>query len=99
MSSSLKISITANRLQLKGGKWSKTGTPSLLVTEKSTTSTGLVAAVDEDNVALNTDHSGLIKYKSRSEGPYTIVRERLRRLVEEANQKLTDQLAEHSTWM
>ncbi|KAH6973907.1 hypothetical protein EDB80DRAFT_595707 [Ilyonectria destructans] len=74
----------------------KTGRPSLLVTEKSTTSTGLVAVAEEDNIALNTDHSGLVKYDSRSQGDYTIVRERLRRLVDEARLEVAKRFAEHS---
>ncbi|RYO96491.1 hypothetical protein DL765_011580 [Monosporascus sp. GIB2] len=77
-------------------KWRKTGRPSLLVTEKSATSTGLVAVAEEDNIALNTDHSGLVKYDSRSQGDYTIVRERLRRLVDEAKQEVAKRFAEHN---
>ncbi|KAH7129663.1 ankyrin repeat-containing protein, partial [Dactylonectria estremocensis] len=77
------------------GKWRKTGRPSLLVTEKSTTSTGLVAVAEEDNIALNTDHSGLVKYDSRSQGDYTIVRERLRRLVDEARLEVAKRFAQH----
>ncbi|VTT58628.1 unnamed protein product, partial [Fusarium fujikuroi] len=80
------------------GKWRKTGRPSLLVTEKSTTSTGLVAVAEEDNIALNTDHSGLVKYDSRSQGDYTIVRERLRRLVDEARLEVAKRFAEHSLY-
>ncbi|KAK2681977.1 Alpha/beta hydrolase fold-1 [Fusarium oxysporum f. sp. vasinfectum] len=80
------------------GKWRKTGRPSLLVTEKSTTSTGLVAVAEEDNIALNTDHSGLVKYDSRSQGDYTIVRERLRRLVDEAKLEVSKRFAEHNLY-
>jgi hypothetical protein len=68
----------------KDGRWCRTGDPSLLVTEKSATSTGLVAAADEDNIPLNTDHSGLVKYSSRNQSDYIIVRERLGRLANEA---------------
>ncbi|KAJ6102456.1 hypothetical protein N7486_004883 [Penicillium sp. IBT 16267x] len=77
------------------GNWSKTGRPSLLVTEKSATGTGLVAVIDEDNIPLNTDHSGLVKYSSRSQGDYTIVRERLRRFVSEAKAEVAKRFAEH----
>ncbi|KAF9781969.1 hypothetical protein IL306_012090, partial [Fusarium sp. DS 682] len=80
------------------GKWRKSGRPSLLVTEKSTTSTGLVAVAEEDNIALNTDHSGLVKYDSRSQGDYTIVRERLRRLVDEAKLEVSKRFAEHNLY-
>ncbi|KAM5342908.1 hypothetical protein ACJ41O_013874 [Fusarium nematophilum] len=82
----------------QAGQWRKTGPPSLLVTERSTTSTGLVVMADEDNIALNTDHSGLVKYDSSNQGDYTIVRERLRRLVNEAKQEVAKRFAEHSAW-
>ncbi|KAH7113448.1 hypothetical protein B0J13DRAFT_243223 [Dactylonectria estremocensis] len=62
----------------------------------SLTSTGLVAVTEEDNIALNTDHSGLVKYDSRSQGDYTIVRERLRRLVDEARLEVAKRFAEHT---
>ncbi|RBA17497.1 hypothetical protein FPRO05_11212 [Fusarium proliferatum] len=78
------------------GKWRKTGRPSLLVTEKSTTSTGLVAVAEEDNIALNADHSRLVKYDSRNQGDYTIVRERLRRLVDEARLEVAKRFAENT---
>ncbi|KAH8665485.1 hypothetical protein BGZ61DRAFT_366836 [Ilyonectria robusta] len=88
------LSPTAERGQ--DGKWRMTGPLSLVVTEKSTTSTDLVAVAEEDNIALNTDHSGLVKYDSRSQGDYTIVRERLRRLVDEARLEVAKRFAEHS---
>ncbi|KAM5342890.1 hypothetical protein ACJ41O_013856 [Fusarium nematophilum] len=82
----------------KAGQWRKTGPPSLLVTEKSTTSTGLVAMAEEDNIALNTDHSGLVKYDSSNQGDYTIVRERLNRLVDKAKQEVAKRFAEHNLY-
>ncbi|KAJ5894279.1 hypothetical protein N7495_005970 [Penicillium taxi] len=78
------------------GKWSKTGRPYLLVTEKSATSTGLVAVIDEDNIPLNTDHSGLVKYSSRSQGDYFIVRERIRRIVSEAKAEVAKRFSKYS---
>lgn len=54
---------------------------------------------DEDNVSLNTDHSGLVKYKSRNQGDYTIVRERLRKLVKEANLEVAKRFAEHGMFL
>lgn len=54
---------------------------------------------DEDNIPLNTDHSGLVKYDSRNQGDYTIVRERLMRLVAEAKQEVAKRFAEHSAWV
>uniref|UniRef100_A0A8H7NAA2 NACHT domain-containing protein n=1 Tax=Bionectria ochroleuca TaxID=29856 RepID=A0A8H7NAA2_BIOOC len=79
------------------GKWRRSGPVALLVTEKSATNTGLVAVADEDNIPLNRDHSGLVKYSSRSQGDYTVVRERLRRLVDEAKHKFATRVAEHKT--
>ncbi|KAJ5887721.1 hypothetical protein N7495_007762 [Penicillium taxi] len=81
------------------GKWSKTGHPYLLVSEKSATSTGLVAVIDEDNIALNTDHSGLVKYSSRSQGDYPIVRERIRRIVSEAKAEVAKRFSEHYLYL
>ncbi|SPO02531.1 uncharacterized protein DNG_05204 [Cephalotrichum gorgonifer] len=86
-------------VEFRDGQWRKTGTPSLLVTEKSATNTGLVAGADEVNIAFNTDHSGLVKYDSSSQGDYTIVRERLRRLVEEAGPEVSRRFAEHRVFM
>ncbi|KAJ6058350.1 uncharacterized protein N7446_007933 [Penicillium canescens] len=80
----------------KDGRWCRTGRRSLLVTEKSATSTGLVAVADEDNIPLNTDHSGLVKYNSRNQGDYLIVRERLRRLANEAKLEVPKRFAEHT---
>jgi hypothetical protein len=56
----------------------------LMVTEKSATSTGLTASADENNIPLPTDHSGLVKYESRVGEEYSIVKEKLRILVTEA---------------
>lgn len=84
-------------LQLdKDGKWRKTGPPSLLVTGKSATGTGLEAVADEDNIPLNADHSGLVKYEYRSQGDYSIVRERTKRLAEEARLEVAKRFAEYS---
>ena len=61
----------------------KTGPKTLLVTHKSATSTGLTAVADEDNVSLDTDHSGLVKYDSRIRGVYPVVRQRLTAIVDQ----------------
>ena len=53
---------------------------------------------DEDNIALNTNHSGLVKYDSSNQGDYAIVRERLSRLVAESKQEVAKRFAEHSAW-
>ncbi|RYP53591.1 hypothetical protein DL768_001455 [Monosporascus sp. mg162] len=65
------------------GQLSKTGPKVLMVTEKSATSTGLTAVLDEDNIGFDTDHSGLVKYDSRNQGMYPIVRERLEMIISE----------------
>lgn len=84
-------------LQLsKDRRWCRTGPPALLVTERSATSTGLVAVADEDNIPLNTDHSGLVKYSFRNQGDYPIVRERLRRFIDEAKLEVPKRFSEHS---
>ncbi|KPA35726.1 hypothetical protein FLAG1_11555 [Fusarium langsethiae] len=85
-------------LKKQDGKLAKSGSYSLLVTEKSASSIGLVAVAEEDKVPLNTDHSGLVKYESRSQDDYTIVRERLRRLVDEARPKVAKRFDKHSLY-
>lgn len=52
-----------------------------MVTQKSATSTGITAVADEDNVGLDVDHSGLVKFSSRNCDEYSIVRGRIRLLV------------------
>ncbi|KAI1157435.1 hypothetical protein F5B18DRAFT_180543 [Nemania serpens] len=63
------------------GTLTKSSDKVLMVTQKSATSTGITAVVDEDNVALDVDHSGLVKFSSRTCGSYSIVRERIRLLA------------------
>ena len=69
----------------------------LLVTKRSSTSTGITTTADEDNIPLNTDHMGLVKYESRGQEEYTIVKQRLRILVEEAKEKVGKCFAEDRT--
>lgn len=69
----------------------------MLVTAESATSTGLVAGADEDNIPLDRDHSGLVKYESRDEGDYTVVRERIKTFVQDAKTEVAGRFAEHST--
>jgi hypothetical protein len=83
-------------LKKQDGKLVKTGSYSLLVTEKSAASIGLVAVAEEDKVPLNTDHSGLVKYESRSQGDYPVVRRRIKTLVDEARVEVAKRFAEHS---
>ncbi|KAL8992233.1 MAG: hypothetical protein Q9188_007635, partial [Gyalolechia gomerana] len=65
-----------------------------MVTEKSATSTGLTAPAEEYNIPLNTDHSGLVKYKSRSQDEYSIVKGKLKRLVAQAKWEVGKRFAE-----
>lgn len=58
----------------------------LLVTEKSATSIGLTAPADEWNIAMNTDHSGLVKYQSRTQAEYLIVQNKIKYLADKAGQ-------------
>ncbi|KAK2026075.1 ankyrin repeat-containing protein, partial [Colletotrichum zoysiae] len=83
----------------KDGEWRKTGRPSLLVTGDSATSTGLVAAADEDNIPLNTDHSGLVKFNNKSQGDYSIVRERIKKLSREAKVEVAKRFARHDLYV
>ena len=68
-----------------------------MVTEKSATSTGLVAVADEDNIPFNTDHAGLVKYDSQEHGLYPIVKERLKTLVEKEAPRAAQRFAEKCT--
>lgn len=52
-----------------------------MVTRKSATSTGLTGVSDEDIVPMETDHSGLVKFESRGQDAYIVVRERIRDFV------------------
>lgn len=52
----------------------KTGSETLLMIEKSAISIGLTAVTDKNNVNLNTDHLGLVKYNSNIRNVYLIVR-------------------------
>lgn len=52
-----------------------------MVTRKSATSTGLTAVPDEDIVSLDADHSGLVKFESRSDESYVGVKERIKILT------------------
>lgn len=60
----------------------------MMVTTKSATSTGLTATAYEDNIPLNKDHSGLIKYESRNEEDYMIVKGKVKSLVEKAEREV-----------
>ncbi|CAG9999233.1 unnamed protein product [Clonostachys byssicola] len=76
------------------GGWSRTGRRCLMVTEQSAASTGIVATAGEDKIPINADHSGLVKFGSRNDVGYLVVQERLRELVEETKQKVSQRFAE-----
>ncbi|KAL5049509.1 hypothetical protein BDW71DRAFT_204766 [Aspergillus fruticulosus] len=79
------------------GTLAKNGPKMFMVTEKSVTSLGLTATYKEDNIPLNTDHSGLVKFESRSQEEYSIVKERLKILVTEAKQEVSKQFEKKFT--
>ena len=84
-------------IQLKpDGTLTKTGPNMYMVTEKSATSTGLTATSDENNIPFNTDHSGLVKYKSSSQLEYSIVKAKLKKLVEQAKWEVGKRFKEKS---
>jgi len=69
-----------------------------MVTQKSATSAGLTAVADENNISLNTDHSGLVKYETRTQVEYSIVKAKLKALVAEAKREVgRQQSMENST--
>ncbi|KAI0455693.1 hypothetical protein F5B21DRAFT_178737 [Xylaria acuta] len=80
------------------GTLRKTGEMSLLVTKESATKTGLVAAAEEDNIPLDTDHSGLVKYDSRNHELYMIVRRRLAKIIDEAKKEVAERFSEQSLY-
>ncbi|KAJ9133696.1 Vegetative incompatibility protein HET-E-1 [Pleurostoma richardsiae] len=79
-------------VEVLDGKLRKTGNLCLLVTKESATSMGR-AASDQDNIPLDTDHSELVKYSSRSQAPYTIVRRRLGNLIAGAQENVPKRFA------
>ena len=50
-------------------------------TRKSATSTGLIAVPREDIIPPDADHSGLVKFASRRDDAYIVVKERIKSLV------------------
>ncbi|KAF2176608.1 hypothetical protein K469DRAFT_812982 [Zopfia rhizophila CBS 207.26] len=78
------------------GTLAKIGPKTFMVTQKSATSTGLTAVADENNISLNMDHSGLVKYESRTQEEYNIVKEKLKVLVAGAKHEVGRRFAENS---
>jgi hypothetical protein len=79
------------------GTLAKIGPKTFMVTQKSATSTGLTAAADENNIALNTDHSGLVKYESRTQDDYNVVKGKIKTLVAKAIREVDRHFADNST--
>lgn len=67
------------------GSLSKNGPPALLVTESSASQIGL-AENFHDHQALDTDHSGLVKFDHSQNPNYLKVKHRIQKLVENASQ-------------
>ncbi|KAI0817884.1 hypothetical protein GGR55DRAFT_694079 [Xylaria sp. FL0064] len=80
------------------GTITKTSKMSFLVTRESATKIGVVSAAQEDNVPLHTNHSKLVKFESMYHQPYTIVLERLRRIVEKAVNDVARRFSEESLY-
>ena len=76
------------------GILTKTGPKIYMVTEKSAISTGLTATADDDNIPFNTDHSELIKYQSSSQLEYSIVKAKLKNLVDQAKREVGKRFTE-----
>ncbi|KAI0163841.1 hypothetical protein GGR57DRAFT_497931 [Xylariaceae sp. FL1272] len=72
------------------GTLDRTGAPVLMVTKKSATSIGITAAASEDNVPVEADHSGLVKFGSRWQGTYLTVKTRIERLATQGVQVISD---------
>lgn len=64
-----------------------------MVTRESATSTGLTATADEDNIPLNKDHSGLVKFESSSDEDYMIVKDKIGSLVTKAGREVAKRFA------
>lgn len=65
----------------------KTKEPSLLVTEVSATTLGLGYPTQQYNIGLDADHSELVKYASRHNGDYIIVKDRLAEVMASVKEK------------
>jgi hypothetical protein len=68
-----------------------------MVTEKSATSTGITAAADEDNIGLDVDHSGLVKFSARSQEPYRIVIGRITELASHGISEISRRFADSTS--
>ncbi|KAK2031148.1 hypothetical protein LX32DRAFT_637474 [Colletotrichum zoysiae] len=66
------------------GSLRKSGPPVLMVTRSSATISGLNVMSDEEIVPLDADHSGLVKFESRRDDAYVVVKERIGSLVSSA---------------
>ncbi|KAI5922299.1 hypothetical protein F4810DRAFT_711663 [Camillea tinctor] len=70
----------------------------LLVTQQSATAVGLVSMAKTDYIALDLDHSGLIKYSRKEEHLYSTVRNRLKEFYQEACEVVPIRFAKHTKY-
>jgi hypothetical protein len=74
--------------QKTDGTLTRSGPKQLLVTEESATRTGLPDLFHQ-HIPLDTDHSGLVKFESRSHGSYEIVMQKIKKYVAEAPEAIS----------
>jgi hypothetical protein len=65
------------------GTWTRTGEPSMIVTQDSACRIGLGNNFHQE-FPLDTDHSGLVKFDSRADDIYKVVRMNIQSLVQKA---------------
>jgi len=72
----------------KSGKWTKTGEKVRMVTRDSATRINLDHKF-HDQLPINADHSGMVKFSDRHGTPYEGVLSRIRGLVDEASETIS----------
>ena len=65
-----------------------------MVSKKSATTVGSVVIGNGDNIPMNLDHSDLVKFRTRDDPYYDVVRERISRLAKAAQQNATQRSVE-----
>jgi hypothetical protein len=81
--------------QNNDGTLTKSGPKQLLVTEESATRTGLPDMFHQ-HIPIDADHSGLVKFESRSHGSYEIVMQKIKKYVAEAPEAVSKRLLNSS---
>ena len=66
---------------MHNGQLSRTGPKILMVTKKSATNIGVTGVSDDDIIPIDADHSKLVKFESRGQDAYIIVRERIKGFI------------------